>query len=76
LLQDWLNEFNISPEDLESSSVNVNDNFNEVRLDNFLRSKTPAYSFFHQNGDYDPMDVDSEDDFDQYDDEVIRACDN
>ena len=66
-----MNEFNIAPEDLETSSVNVHDNFNEVRLDNFLRDKNPFYSFMHQNGDYDPMDVDSEDDSDQYDDEVI-----
>ena len=71
LFQDWLNEFNIAPEDLETSSVNVNDNFNEVRLDNFLRNKNPVYSFMHQNGGYDHMDVDSEDDSDQYDDEVI-----
>jgi hypothetical protein len=67
--KDWLNEFNISPEDLETSSVNVHDNFNEVRLDNFLRNKNPLYSFMYQN--YEPMDVDSEDDSDQFDDEVI-----
>ena len=67
LFQDWLNEFNIAQDDLETSSGNAN--FNEVRLENFLRNKNPT-QFHHQNDGYEAMDEDSEEDFVQIDEEV------
>ena len=71
LFQDWLNEFNIAQEDLDTSSVNVNSN--EVRLEDFFRNKN-FIPFHYQNDGYEAMDEASEDDFVQIDVEVTVLC--